>query len=256
MEVRVLVSLLAVRHLTQRQRLLSTLIVGSLIAITAFIADTTIALAKESKSKQPFIAKPVSAKQSIRFYRANKQLQADRVKLTGGDTDQTGCHNLLKKTRVFKALQIGFTTCSLYAEKNCTVASLVPAQSEDQLYNTFLLTEGIAWFVQGEDERGEKVASWSCEMEIQPGEMRYENDLAFAESARLKRLKKSAKQKLNEAQAAYAKIEKSAIKARKYAKKAKAEGIAMGAIEPDPEPDEDKKDSKSSAKSKGKVKQD
>lgn len=228
---------------------LNPVVAGLLSLCLALTLASPTALAKEKKAK-PFLAEPVSPKKSIRFYKANKQLQADRVQMTGGDTDKEGCHNMLKKTRVFKALQIGFSTCSLYQDKNCAVASLVPVQSEKQLHSSYILKEGVTWLPEGEDERGVKVASWYCGTVLEQGEMRAEHTLAEDEVKRLKQDKKDAKKELEAAQAAYAKMEKAEKKVKEYAKRTKQEAISTGAIEPDPEEDEEDKEKKDEKKDK------
>ena len=187
---------------------------------------------KDDKDQKPFLNKPVSPKQNVRFYKANRQLQADRIKLVGGDTSQAGCQNTLKKTRVFKVLQIGFSFCTLYEEKDCAIGSLVPVQSEKQQFSTYFLSEGAGWFPQGEDERGVKVGSWNCANEVETGEMRVEHELAATEIIRLRKAKNAAKRHLEEAQAKYADSEKSLGAIRDYAERARKEAVSIGAIEP------------------------
>ena len=214
---------------------------ASFAGLFIVLLSTSFSAPAKDKEEKPFLAQPFSSKQSIRFYKANKQLQADRVQLTGGDTDKIGCHNLLRKTRIFKALQIGFASCSLYQEKNCNVASLVPVQSEKQLYSSYLLTEGVAWLPQGEDERGVKVASWNCGAEVEPGEMRAEHLLAKKEKTRLTKAQQKAKKELDEAQAAFVKSQKTSEKAKEYATRVKQEALAMGVIEPEKKEGEEDK---------------
>ena len=206
----------------------------TLLSIVILLCHSGLANArdKNDKEQKPFLNKPVSPKQNVRFYKANRQLQADRIKLVGGDTSQAGCQNTLKKTRVFKVLQIGFSFCTLYEEKDCAVASLVPVQSEKQQFSTHFLTEGVGWFPQGEEERGVKVGSWNCASELETGEMRAEHELSRQELIRLRQEKSAAKRELEAAQAAFAESEKRLDKARDYAKRAKQEAIAIGAIEP------------------------
>ncbi len=196
------------------------------------------AVAKDKKNQKPFLAKAVSPKQSVRFYKANKQLQADRISLTGGESKGEGCHNLIKKARVFKMLQIGFPVCQLYTKKNCDVGTLVSAESERQLHGTYFLTEGVAWFPQGDDEQGVKIASWSCGSELDEGVMRFEVKQSRREVGRLNREKREAEEALAKAQAEFSEAEKASEKSLSYAEKVKAEAIKMGVIDPEPEDEE------------------
>jgi hypothetical protein len=195
------------------------------------VAVVTPLSAQDESQQEPFLNKPVSPKQSIRFYKANRQLQADRISLTGGDASASGCQNMLRKSRVYQALQIGFAFCALYEEKNCAIGSLVPVQSEKQKHSTYILTEGVGWYPEGDDERGIKVASWNCGMTLATGEMRAEHELARQEIKRLRKQERMAKRALEEAQAAYNQARKSVNSIRQYSKRAKAEAIAIGAIE-------------------------
>ena len=74
--------------------------VASLLAL--LLCFSVAAQEEKSGDAEPFLAKPVSPKTSIRFYKANRALQADRISLVGGDTAAAGCQNLIKKARVFK----------------------------------------------------------------------------------------------------------------------------------------------------------
>lgn len=222
-----------------------SLFVTSLLTFTliAGLSNSTDVEAKKGKKEQEaFLHEPISAKKRIRFYKANKQLQASQVQLTGGDIDQAGCHNMLKKTRVFKTLQIGFSTCSLYQEKNCTIGSVVPVQSEKRPYSTYLMHEGVAWFPQdAENDRGVSVASWSCrdKAELEEGELRFEHDIAQSERNKMNTDMRKARKKLEKAQAEFAEAEKYFGKARDYADQVKTQAIAAGVVEPDPEPEEE-----------------
>lgn len=189
------------------------------------------------KKVKPFIADPVSAKQTVRFYKANKQLQADRVIITADKASNPGCNNFLKKVRIFKALQIGFYSCSLYAAKDCNIGSLVPVNAEKQERQTYLLTEGSAWFAQGDDSRGADVRSWYCGMQLEQGELRAETELASREASRLNKARLQAKLKLEKSQAAFSEAKKNLQEARGYKQRAVQEAIAVGAIEVVEEPE-------------------
>ena len=204
-----------------------------LMALMVAIVFAPILKAEDQEDNaKPFIVSPVSPKKSIRFYTANSQLQANKVNLTGGDIDAVGCHNMLRKTKVFKSLQIGFGVCSLYAKKDCNIDSLVPVQSEKRIYATYVMSEGIGWLPQSEDERGVKVASWSCTMDIEDGELRFETRLAKTEKKRMKFEHVLAAERLAEAQAEFNQIEKAARKADEYEEFARDEAIDRGLIEP------------------------
>ena len=223
--------------------------------IFVLVFGHTPAYSKDKKEQKPFLDKPVSPKQSIRFYKANRALQVDRIAFTGGETKAPGCHNFLKKNRVYKVLQIGFAVCHLYAKKGCDVSSLVPVANEEQEFGSFMLKEGAAWFPQSEHEQGAKVGSWSCNMELAEGEMRQEFDLIRVERNRMKGEERKAKERLEKAQKRFAQAKKTAKDANEYTNRVKSEAIKMGVIEPDPEPeeeDEDKDKEKGNSKAKEK----
>jgi len=98
-------------------------------------------------------------KTEIRFYKANKYLQQDRIALVAG-TDEPGCHNFLLTTRIYRAAQIGFQTCALYAEKDCPAGSELPVRWKQKEKPVTEFTQGARWFPDG--ERGAEVRSWRC----------------------------------------------------------------------------------------------
>ena len=98
-------------------------------------------------------------KTEIRFYKANNLLQQDRVSLVTG-THKPGCHNFLTKTRVYRAAQIGFKTCTLYAEKDCQAGSELPVRWKQKKHPVTEFTQGARWFTEG--ERGTEIRSWQC----------------------------------------------------------------------------------------------
>jgi hypothetical protein len=73
------------------------------------------------------------ARQTIRFYKVNKQIQADRIKYTKKKASKPGCHNFRKKARIFKAVQIGYSQCSVYAKKGCAGESIITVSEEDPI---------------------------------------------------------------------------------------------------------------------------
>ncbi len=53
----------------------------------------------------------------FRAYRANEQLQLDRIPTL--NEDEPGCHNMMLGFSVYRVAQIGFEYCSIYEEKDC-----------------------------------------------------------------------------------------------------------------------------------------
>jgi len=105
---------------------------------------------------------PASRKQEIRFYKANRQLQTDLIWFTKKKGRLPGCHNFLKKTRVYIAKQIGFKSCVLYAKKNCMDESIVSVNRNKDETPRVELSEGYTWRPISEHKRGASVRSWSC----------------------------------------------------------------------------------------------
>lgn len=105
------------------------------------------------------------ARQEIRFYEANKHLQTDRVSFTTKKARQPGCHNFLVRTRVYQANQLGYSNCSLYAEKDCTLDSIVEVNRTKDETPVASLSQGFSWFPIDENERGAILRSWQCELE-------------------------------------------------------------------------------------------
>ena len=134
-----------------------------------------------------------SARQTIRFYKVDRQVQADRIKFTKKKASKAGCHSFRKKARVYKTVQIGYSWCSVYAKKDCASGSIIsvskqdpakedkptprPEDSEDIVGPdnaqselridenlTEEMTEGIAWYPASEHKRGAKIGSWNCSL--------------------------------------------------------------------------------------------
>jgi len=138
------------------------------------------------------------AQQTIRFYKVNREIQADRIKFTKKKASQSGCHNFRKKARVYKAVQIGYSGCSLYAKKGCAGESIITVSQKEPIDQAEInnksifpkwgrddiektkeqeksvaelpidesltgeMTEGIAWYPVSVHRRGAKIGSWSC----------------------------------------------------------------------------------------------
>lgn len=79
------------------------------------------------------------------------------------NTDEPGCHNLFNKRRVYRAAQIGFATCTLYAEKDCEAGTEIEVRWKNKGEPKIAFTRGARWFLPG--ERGAKMKSWQCEGE-------------------------------------------------------------------------------------------
>lgn len=203
----------------------------TLLFITTSIAPHRVAAGKRDKDTT-FLPDPVSPRQNVRFYKANKQLQAAKIMLSSDKAASSGCNNFLKKVRVFKALQIGFQSCSIYREADCEVPSIIPFNSEKRAHKSYLLTEGVAWFASGENERGEDAKSWHCNKALADGELRLEAGLAKKEVSRLEDEQEEAEERLIRAQNAFNKATKDAEKALANSERAMAEAIRRGVIEP------------------------
>jgi hypothetical protein len=156
----------------------------------------------------------ISTKKFIRFYKVNKDMQADRIMLTDKKSTNSGCNNFIKQVRVYKTVQTGFLSCTLYSEKDCPIPSLIPVATEKNPRKTFLLTEGKAWYAESkENPRGFKTKSWQCDQQTDVALLARESQLATLEVARLERVSHAAKKKAEAAQ-------KKADKAKKIAKQA------------------------------------
>lgn len=97
----------------------------------------------------------------FRIYRANKQLQQDRV--LARNEDEPGCHNMLLTITVYRVAQIGYEYCTVYSERDCESGSEIPVtwKLEDAPVKQF--TQGARWFLVGENPRGHKMGSWYCQ---------------------------------------------------------------------------------------------
>jgi hypothetical protein len=222
-----------------------------LFALVLLSSSVSFAKDKEAKNKasvKPLLNSAVSAKQKIRFYKANRELQSTAILLTDEKSSSAGCQNFLKKVRVFKVVQIGFANCTLYAEKECPVATSVAATSEDQAHTTTLLGEGVGWFPEGDSERGATVKSWSCDQTVGDGQVALEARNARREMARLNQEAQAKERKAAEAREKANQAQKAADKAKEYANRVKAYAIATGAIKPDPKEDEEGKGGKNNKK--------
>lgn len=96
----------------------------------------------------------------FRIYRANPELQVDRVPTM--NEDEPGCHNLLLTLTIYRVAQIGFEHCTVYSEKECKTGSEVPVswKQEDEPITQF--TQGDRWFLVSDEPQGHEMGSWSC----------------------------------------------------------------------------------------------
>lgn len=106
-----------------------------------------------------------SGTQEIRFYKANRQLQTDLIWFTRKKGRLPGCHNFLKKTRVYIAKQIGFKHCTLYTKKGCEKGSELTAKRKKDDSLVTELSEGYSWLTTSEHKRGARIRSWVCELD-------------------------------------------------------------------------------------------
>ena len=125
-----------------------------------------------------------SARRDVRFYKVNRQIQPDRIRFTANKAALPGCHNFLKRSRIHRAVQIGYTSCSVFADKDCAATSIVAVSREtDDLEAENLdtenletaapvaaratsntLSEGVGWYPVSDHRRGVKLRSWSCSL--------------------------------------------------------------------------------------------
>lgn len=120
-----------------------------------------------------------SARRDVRFYKVNRQIQSNRIRFTANKAALSGCHNFLKRSRIHRAVQIGYSSCSLFADKDCATLSIVAVSREtDDLETDDLetdeapidkatsntLSEGVGWYPVSEHRRGVKLRSWSCSL--------------------------------------------------------------------------------------------
>ena len=106
----------------------------------------------------------VDPRVEIRFYKANKKLQQDRI-LDFGQGDEPGCHDFLKSTRVHRIANYGYKFCTLYYKRDCAEGSEISTRWKEDAETKTKLTQGARWFPVREDVRGTKVGSWKCVLE-------------------------------------------------------------------------------------------
>ncbi len=102
----------------------------------------------------------VSLAADLRLYTANKQLQQRRVSLVR-NTDESGCHNLITKRKIYRVAQIGFKSCTVYAKKHCEVGTEIGVSWKNKKPPINEFKPGARWYLPG--NRGANMASWKCE---------------------------------------------------------------------------------------------
>lgn len=209
----------------------------SLLAVILMLGSSN-ALADKDKKKNKkkkeegkivkVLPAPVSPKQIVRFYKVNKQIQADRIMLTNEKASSLGCQNFLKKVRVHRAVQIGFLACTLYEKKNCDDRHILVAETEKDPRRTSLLTEGRGWYPYSENDRGATVGSWKCAMDVEPDQLEFETRLAKREVGRLNKVSLLAAKKAAEAQKKANRAKKSLSDAKDQAYSYRELALAAG----------------------------
>jgi len=97
----------------------------------------------------------------FRIYRANPQLQQDRIPTLG--EDEPGCQNMLLGLTVYRVAQIGFKHCTVYSEKDCRAGTEIPVSWQEEREPVKQFTQGARWYLVSEDPQGHTMASWHCQ---------------------------------------------------------------------------------------------
>lgn len=110
------------------------------------------------------LAKSDPEKQTIRFYKINKDQISQKIAFTNRKARKSGCHNFIKKVRLYKTVQFAYTSCRVYSKKECPEDAIVSFYTEknSDLHQTDL-SQGFGWRPVSEHPRGKIVKSWFCE---------------------------------------------------------------------------------------------
>ena len=109
---------------------------------------------------------PVAAKdrQRISFYKINKDGITQSIRFTARKARKPGCHNFIRKVRLYQVVQFRYDVCHVYTSKSCAADSIMSFYREKEPEtHTSNLSQGYGWHPVGEHERGEKAKSWHCE---------------------------------------------------------------------------------------------
>lgn len=107
------------------------------------------------------LSSPISAGSdpTVRFYKINKKGQQRHLEFTR-NTDEQGCHNFLKRTKVHRVAQVRFDYCKVFTERDCAEGSEIAARWEGKEEPTTKLTQGSLWLLADTDNV--KIRSWEC----------------------------------------------------------------------------------------------
>ena len=101
-------------------------------------------------------------RQHIRFYKINKIEQTTRMMFADKKGKKAGCHNSVKKTRVYRVNQLGYASCRLYSKKDCASDALIEVNRKKDETPVTELTQGYSWHPISDHARGVKLRSWDC----------------------------------------------------------------------------------------------
>ncbi|MFT6406682.1 MAG: hypothetical protein ACJAQ6_000092 [Arenicella sp.] len=104
-----------------------------------------------------------SDRQTVRFYKINKDGITQALRFTAKKARKTGCHNFIRKARLHRVVQYQYKTCRVFADKSCQTESIMSFYRDKEPAPTTDLIEGFGWYPVGDNERGEKAKSWFCE---------------------------------------------------------------------------------------------
>lgn len=111
-----------------------------------------------------YSAEPDSARQTIRFYKVNKDNITQKIVFTNRKARKPGCHNFIKKVRLHRTVQFAYKQCQVFAKKHCAADSIIAFyKKKAPEIKVTDLSQGFGWYPLSEHPRGEKVKSWRCE---------------------------------------------------------------------------------------------
>ena len=103
---------------------------------------------------------------NIWFYRTNSIGQQTSFTLIK-NTNQSGCHNMIKQSQLHRVAVKGFQYCEVFAEKDCKDATKLSAQwlakrvkSDDKKQPTTKFSKGSRWVFNRDGNV--KARSWRC----------------------------------------------------------------------------------------------